>query len=95
MTNEELIKECAEAIKNVAEYLKDLSGKMAGAVTSNDTPPEPKITLEEVRAVLAQKSHDGHTAAIHDLLEKFGVKKLSEVDHSKYSELLVLAKELK
>ncbi len=95
MTNEELLHECADALKNVSDYLKELSGKMVAAVTPSAAPPEPKVTLEQVRAVLAQKSHDGYTAEIRELLEKFEVKKLSEIDPSKYSILLALAKELK
>ena len=46
------------------------------------------VTLEEVRAVLAEKSRAGKTAEVKELLTKFGVNKLSELDSSKYSELL-------
>lgn len=46
------------------------------------------VTLEEVRAVLAEKSRLGKTAEVKELLTKFGVNKLSELDTSKYDELL-------
>jgi len=59
------------------------------------TPTPPKaITLEEVRAVLAEKSRDGHTDAIRGLLEKHGATKLSDIDPGKYSELLADAEVL-
>ena len=45
-------------------------------------------SLEEVRAVLAEKSRAGKTAEVKGLLTKFGVNKLSELDASKYDELL-------
>ena len=60
-----------------------------------ETPSPPKaITLEEVRAVLAEKSRDGHTEAIRGLLEKHGAAKLSDIDPSKYGELLTDAEVL-
>ncbi len=47
-----------------------------------------KIKLEDVRAVLADKSRMGHTAAVRDLLAKYGASKLSEIDPEKYPALL-------
>ena len=46
------------------------------------------VTLEQVRAVLAEKSRAGKTADVKDLLTRFGVNKLSELDASRYGELL-------
>lgn len=53
------------------------------------------VTLEEVRAVLAEKSHDGFTTEVRTLLEKHGAPRLSEIDPAKYAALLADAKELK
>ena len=53
------------------------------------TEPEKKpLTLEEVRAVLAEKSRAGHTAEVKALINKHGADKLSEVDPSEYAALL-------
>ena len=46
------------------------------------------MTLEQVRAVLADKSRAGHTAAVRDLLQKYGASKLSQVDPKHYEALL-------
>lgn len=46
------------------------------------------LTLEEVRKVLAEKSRNGHTAEIKELLKKYGAEKLSLVDPEKYEDLL-------
>ena len=46
------------------------------------------LTLEEVRAVLADKSRAGHTAEIRELLKKYGASKLSFVDPKYYEALL-------
>jgi hypothetical protein len=48
-----------------------------------------------VRAVLAEKSQDGLTAKVRELLESFDAKKLSAVDPARLPELLEAAKALK
>lgn len=49
---------------------------------------ESALTLEAVRAVLADKSRQGHTAEIRSLLQKHGASKLSEIDPANYKALL-------
>ena len=51
-------------------------------------PPPKAITLEEVRAVLAERSYDGYTAEVRGLLQKYGAEKLSGVDPKHYAALL-------
>ena len=55
---------------------------------------EKPLTLEEVRAVLAEKSRAGHTAEVKELLNKHGADKLSEIDPSEYPALLADAEVL-
>lgn len=52
------------------------------------------LTLEQVRAVLAEKSRAGHTAEVKVLLLKHGADKLSEVDPAEYPALLADAEVL-
>lgn len=49
---------------------------------------KPKPQLEDVRAVLAEKSRAGHTAEVRALLKKHGADKLSEIEPAKYEALL-------
>ena len=51
-------------------------------------PPPKTITLEEVHAVLAEKSHDGFTTGVRELLQKYGAAKLSGIDPANYAALL-------
>lgn len=44
-------------------------------------------TLEEIRALLADKSRNSHSAEVKALISKYGADKLSEVDPSKYPEM--------
>lgn len=55
--------------------------------------PDP-VTLEQVRAVLANLSQAGHTAKVRELIQATGVDRLSEVDPSKFGWLLAQAEGL-
>ena len=88
------LKHCGEALIGISESLSELfTGNDASEYveTAKHEPavPETKpITLEEVRAVLAEKSRAGFTAEVRTLLEKHGAEKLSEIDPSEYPSLL-------
>ena len=57
--------------------------------------PEPKpLTLEQVRAALAEKSRAGHTSEVKALLIKHGADKLSDIDPAEYPVLLAEAEVL-
>jgi Ca2+-binding EF-hand superfamily protein len=47
-----------------------------------------RVTLEQVRTVLARLSQAGHTAQVRELIQAAGSNKLSEVDPSKFGHLL-------
>lgn len=60
-------------------------------VPESDSKP---LTLEQVRAVLAEKSRAGHTAEVKALLIRHGADKLSDIDPAEYPELLAEAEVL-
>ena len=56
---------------------------------------EPKpLSLEQVRAALAEKSRAGHTSEVKALLIKHGADKLSDIDPAEYPALLAEAEVL-
>jgi len=56
---------------------------------SEHSPEQPKpVTLEQLRGLLADVSRNGKTAAVKELLGKFGANKLSEIPPERYAELL-------
>ncbi len=61
---------------------------------AKQTQEEKPLTLEEVRAVLAEKSRAGHTAEVRELLNKHGADKLSGIDPAEYAALLAEAEVL-
>ena len=90
MTIEEL-RNAAAAINDAADWLAQQFGgtpKVAGEPKAPIASAKPALTLEEVRAVLADKSRAGHTAEIRELLKKYGANKLSLVDPKHYEALL-------
>lgn len=85
VTIEELRK-CAAAISDSANWLAE---QFSGDEPVPETAPaEPVLTLEAVRAVLAEKSRAGFTAQIRSLLQKYGADRLSGVDTENYKALL-------
>ena len=91
LTIEELRK-CAAAISDAANWLAE---QFSGNEPEPEAAPaEPVLTLEAVRAVLAEKSRAGYTAQIRSLLQKYGADKLSGVDPANYKALLADAEEL-
>ena len=89
MTIEDL-RNAAAAISNVADWLttqfSDTVDDRPVPVTT--TEPKTQLSLERVRAVLADKSRAGHTATIRELLLKYGASKLSQIDPVNYEALL-------
>ena len=84
-TIEELHK-CAAAISDAANWLAE---QFSNDESEPETAPaEPVLTLEAVRAVLADKSRAGFTAQIRSLLQKYGADKLSGIDPVNYKALL-------
>ena len=80
------LRDIASSINDIANWL---TGAFSGTEEAAPAPePEKALTLEEVRAILAEKSRDGFTAQIRGLLQKYGATKLSEVDPTRYGGLV-------
>lgn len=87
------LRDAASTINTLADDLTDLFS--CSSRTPEIAPASEKaMSLEEVRAVLAEKSRDGFTAQIRDLLLKYGANKLSELDPACYKALVADAEVL-
>lgn len=101
MSRIKLFLDVVEDMRSLADSLQTMANAIAG---DDDTaeqqaatvvaPPAKAVTLEQVRAVLAEKSHDGFTEEVRGLLQKYGAQKLSAVDPSRYADLMRDAEEL-
>ena len=79
MNKIKLLLDVVEDMRSLADSLQALADAMAQGdapkgepvqKTTSPPPKEPVVTLEQVRAVLAEKSHDGKTDAVRELLQK-------------------------
>ena len=83
-----------EELRNAATAINDAANWLAEQFSGDESAPEktvatePVLTLEAVRAVLADKSRAGFTAEIHALLQKYGADRLSQLDPANYKVLL-------
>lgn len=94
------LKHCGEILIGISETLtqmfssdvvQDKQGQIENKqnrIKETIDKQEKALTLTDVRKVLAEKSRNGHTAKVKELLIKYGADKLSEIDPSKYKELL-------
>lgn len=86
--------ECGKTLIRTAENLRSLysadesTQKVENLQEAAEPTVEKTITLEEVSAVLAEKSRAGKTTAVKKLLQKHGADKLSDIDPSEYAALL-------
>ncbi len=92
MTIEEL-RNAAAAINDAANWLaqqfsSDVQQQRENVAANTEKKAKPALTLEEVRAVMDDKSRAGHTAEIRELLKKYGASKLSLVDTKHYESML-------
>ena len=90
----EELRNAAVAITDVANWLTEMFSSTADEAPDVTAPAEPQLTLEQVRAVLADKSRMGFTAEIRSLLQKYGAAKLSGIDPVHYEALVAEAEVL-
>jgi hypothetical protein len=102
---------CVGELRNAAQSLNAVADSLTALFSGNVNEPEQKVspsatqskpeaeprplTLEQVRAVLADKARAGYTAQVRELLQKHGAEKLSDIEPAKYPELLKDAEGLK
>lgn len=92
------LKNCGETLIGISRGLSELFSSADENQKSDEpitvtqeqskTAEEKVLTLEEVRAVLAEKSRAGFTAQIKEILVKHGAEKLSAVNPSEYEAVL-------
>ncbi|QGT99531.1 hypothetical protein SYNTR_0938 [Candidatus Syntrophocurvum alkaliphilum] len=83
------LRNAVQSLNSAADLLTKFFNSSGGIqITSSQETEENPITLEAVRAVLADKALAGYTSEVRALLEKHGAEKLSEIYPAKYPALL-------
>lgn len=88
------VKETKPDVKQESKTGKATADKSTAVEKEEKKKEEQKVAVEDIRAVLAQKSQDGKSKEIKELLGKYGAAKLSAVEEKDYLALLAEAKVL-
>ena len=106
MSKMKLLMDVVDDMRRLADSLQTIADSIVGSADAGDQPdqqqaapqPEkakaPAIIIDQVRAVLADKSGEGKTAEVKALLFKYDAGKLSGVKPDDYAALLEEAKRL-
>lgn len=80
----------AQRLQAVETAVQETKPKKATkkAEMAPEPEPQPALTIEDVRASLAAVVKNGGSAKVRDALAGMGVSKLSDLDPSRFSELL-------
>jgi copper homeostasis protein CutC len=77
-----------EAGQALTEVKSTVTSETGQALTEVKTKASSEVSIETVRAKLAELTQAGRQAAVRDILKEFGASKLSEVPADKYSDLI-------
>ena len=86
--NTDVYTKLAEGFALLAAGYRSLAEQGAEATPAAAPEPKKPITIEQVRAVLSDKSDEGKTAQVKALLMKYDAGRLSGVKPEDYPDLL-------
>ena len=82
------LRDMAVAINEIADRLFSVFGSGEAEETAPEAPAEKPPTLEEVRAILAEKARAGFTNEVRELLGRYGADRLSAADPKHYAAIV-------
>ena len=83
------LRDAASLLNDTANWLYELfSADKVQEHNTDSAETQKQLTLEEVRAVCAEKSRAGFTAEVKSIITKHGADKLSAIKPEKYAAVL-------
>lgn len=85
------LRRCGETLISIAGTLTELfseNDEEYEAQQPEPVVPEKTYSFTDVRGILADKSRQGHTTAVKDLLRKYGADKFSDLDPANYAAIV-------
>ena len=82
------LRDMAVAINEIADRLFSVFGSGEEEEAAPEQPAEKPPTLEEVRAILAEKARAGFTSEVRELLGRYGADRLSAADPKHYAAIV-------
>lgn len=93
-----LLQKVADDLRTLADSVQAVCAVYADSPQKQLKEPPTKIKqtipLEKVRSVLAEKSRDGFTAEVREIIQSFGAERLSEINPTQYEAVLKKAEVL-
>lgn len=83
------------AMNENEEEKPDKKVEQSESKSANKETKTKKIKLEDVRAILAEKSQAGMVSGVREIIKKYGASKLSEIDPKNYADVIKDAEVLK
>lgn len=87
--NSTLLLDVADKLRALADSLTTACSEQP--VTAVEEPAKaeaPTVPLEKLRGVLAEKSQQGFTSEVKDLIRRYGADKLSDIDPDRFPDML-------
>ncbi|MDK2942246.1 MAG: hypothetical protein PWP56_1759 [Acetobacterium sp.] len=99
------VRTLADSLQAIADAMIEDKSEPAEVNKKKETAQEDKLhnknsttksefSLEDVRVILAQKSQNGFTTEVRDLIQKYGGSRLSEIDPVNYGNIITEAEVL-
>ena len=89
------LRKAGEAVINAADALREaFSNADVTEPQAAVQPTDKAYTLEDVRAVLLQKTRAGYKDAVKELLRAHGAERLPDIDPSEFAALVAEAEEI-
>ena len=91
-----LLLDVAEIIKRIAMELGEETEEVKEVKEEKKEAKDEKeaVKLEDVRKICAEKSSQGLSEKIKEIIESYGVSKLSEIDSKYFKEVMERAEKL-
>lgn len=109
MINKEMLLDVVNDTLALANSLNKLALSISDAASTTDPEPKASVnevnptsknptkettTIEEVRALMAEKSRGGNKEGVKAILKKYGAEKLTSLDPVHYAQVLDEVREL-
>ena len=85
----------ASNAKSKEKEAEEKTLETADVSSEEKQPPEKQPTLEEVRALMAEKNREGHREAVKAIIHKYGANKLTALDPAHFVQVLKEVGEIK
>ena len=86
--NSTLLLDVADKLRALADSITVACSEQPAAVEEPAKAEAPTVPLEKLRGVLAEKSQQGFTSEVKDLIRRYGAERLSDIEPDHFPDML-------